>query len=121
MGKCLENENDKLQKSLSRAGIIDARAHYWASARRLRSIALDDCYEYPHGGSPKSATCLHNILWCFALGMMATISNVEIVTNRAAERFLTWLLRVQKAVVYRNPFKRSGGVNSKLKASDYGV
>jgi hypothetical protein len=40
--KCLENENDKFQKSLSRPSIIDARAHYWAAARRLRSIALQN-------------------------------------------------------------------------------
>jgi hypothetical protein len=26
--KCLENENDEFQKSLSRPSIIDARAHY---------------------------------------------------------------------------------------------
>jgi hypothetical protein len=39
---CLENENDKFQKSLSRPSIIDARAHYWATARRLRSIELKD-------------------------------------------------------------------------------
>jgi hypothetical protein len=32
--------NDKFQKSLSRPSIFDARAHYWASARRLRRIAL---------------------------------------------------------------------------------
>jgi hypothetical protein len=38
--KCLENENDKFQKSLSRPSIIGARAHYWAAARRLRSIVL---------------------------------------------------------------------------------
>jgi hypothetical protein len=38
--KCLENENDKFQKSLSRPSIIDARAHYWAAARRLRSIGV---------------------------------------------------------------------------------
>jgi hypothetical protein len=38
--KCLENENDKFQKSLSRPSIIDARAHYWAAARRLRSTGL---------------------------------------------------------------------------------
>jgi hypothetical protein len=30
--------NDKFQKSLR--SIIDARVHYWAAARRLRSIAL---------------------------------------------------------------------------------
>jgi hypothetical protein len=40
--KCLENENDKFQKSLSRPSIIDARAHYWAAARRLRSTDLDN-------------------------------------------------------------------------------
>jgi hypothetical protein len=34
--------NDKFHKSLSRPSIIDARAHYWASARRLRSIAVED-------------------------------------------------------------------------------
>jgi hypothetical protein len=33
--------NDKFQTSLSRPSIIDAKAHYWAAARRLRSIALD--------------------------------------------------------------------------------
>jgi hypothetical protein len=38
--KCLQNENDKFQKSLSRPSIIDARGHYWAAARRLRSPAL---------------------------------------------------------------------------------
>jgi hypothetical protein len=32
--------NDKFQKSLSRPSIIDARAHYWAAAQRLRSIAV---------------------------------------------------------------------------------
>jgi hypothetical protein len=32
--------NDKSQKSLSRPSIIDARAHYWAAARLLRSIGL---------------------------------------------------------------------------------
>jgi hypothetical protein len=31
--KCLDNENDKCQKSLSRPRIIDARAHYCAAAR----------------------------------------------------------------------------------------
>jgi hypothetical protein len=35
--------NDKFQKSLSRPSIIDARAHYWAAVRRLRSIALEQC------------------------------------------------------------------------------
>jgi hypothetical protein len=40
--KCLENENDKFQKSLSRPSIIDARAHYWAAARWLRNTVLDD-------------------------------------------------------------------------------
>jgi hypothetical protein len=40
--KCLENENNKFQKSLSRPSIIDARAHYWAAARRLRSIVLEN-------------------------------------------------------------------------------
>jgi hypothetical protein len=40
--KCLENENDRFQKSLSRPSIIDARAHYWAAARRLRNIGLDN-------------------------------------------------------------------------------
>jgi hypothetical protein len=39
--KCLKNKNDKFQKSLSRPSIIDARAHYWAAARRLRSPVLD--------------------------------------------------------------------------------
>jgi hypothetical protein len=39
--KCLENENEKSQRSLSRSSIIDARARYWAAARRLRSIELD--------------------------------------------------------------------------------
>jgi hypothetical protein len=38
--KCLENENDKFQKSLSRPSIIDAKAHYWAAARRLGSIGI---------------------------------------------------------------------------------
>jgi hypothetical protein len=38
--------NDKFQKSLSRPSITDARAHYWAAARRLRSIGL----EYAHPG-----------------------------------------------------------------------
>jgi hypothetical protein len=40
--KCLANENDKFQKSLSRPSIIDPRAHYWAAARILRSIGLDN-------------------------------------------------------------------------------
>jgi hypothetical protein len=31
--KCLENENDKFQKSLWWPSIFDARAHYWAAAR----------------------------------------------------------------------------------------
>jgi hypothetical protein len=39
--KCLQNEHDKFQKSLSRPSIIDARAHYWAAARRLRSHDLE--------------------------------------------------------------------------------
>jgi hypothetical protein len=39
--KCLQNENDKLQKSLSRPSITDTRAHYWAGARRLKSPALE--------------------------------------------------------------------------------
>jgi hypothetical protein len=39
--KCLENENDKFQKSLSQPSIIDARAHYWAAAWWLRNIALE--------------------------------------------------------------------------------
>jgi hypothetical protein len=34
--------NDKFQKRLSRPSIIDARAHYWAAARRLRSTGLDN-------------------------------------------------------------------------------
>jgi hypothetical protein len=42
---CLENEN-KFQKSLSLLSIIDARAHYWAAARRLRSIDLEERF-YP--------------------------------------------------------------------------
>jgi hypothetical protein len=37
----LTNENDKFQRSLSRPSIIDARAHYWAAARRLRSPDRD--------------------------------------------------------------------------------
>jgi hypothetical protein len=44
--KCLENENDKFQKSLSPPSIIDARAHYWAAARRLRSIGLDELRKF---------------------------------------------------------------------------
>jgi hypothetical protein len=39
--KCLQNENDKFQKS-SRPSTIDAWAHYWAAARRLRSPDLDN-------------------------------------------------------------------------------
>jgi hypothetical protein len=42
--KCLQNENDKFQKILSRPSIIDAKAHYWAAGRRLRSPDLD-CYK----------------------------------------------------------------------------
>jgi len=38
---CLENENDKFQENLSRPGIIDARARYWAAARPLRNTALN--------------------------------------------------------------------------------
>jgi hypothetical protein len=38
--KCLQNENDKFQKSLSQPSIIDARAHYWAAAWQLRSPDL---------------------------------------------------------------------------------
>jgi hypothetical protein len=38
--KCLQNKNGKFQKSASRLNIIDARAHYWAAARRLRSPGL---------------------------------------------------------------------------------
>jgi hypothetical protein len=44
--KCLQNENDEFQKSLSQPSIIDARAHYWAAARRLRSPALVLCTIY---------------------------------------------------------------------------
>jgi hypothetical protein len=40
--KCLENENVKFQKSLSRYSIIDARAHYWAAALLLRSIDVEE-------------------------------------------------------------------------------
>jgi hypothetical protein len=40
--KCLQNENDKVQKSLLLPSIIGARSHYWAAARRLRSPGLDD-------------------------------------------------------------------------------
>jgi hypothetical protein len=40
--KCLENEKDKFQKSLSWPSIIDARAHYWAVAWQLRSTDLDN-------------------------------------------------------------------------------
>jgi hypothetical protein len=50
---CLENENDKFQKSLSRPGIIDARAHYWAAARGLRSTVLYAFLFSP----PMRATC----------------------------------------------------------------
>jgi hypothetical protein len=39
--KCLQNENDKFEKSLSRPSITDAKAHYWAAARRLRSPDLE--------------------------------------------------------------------------------
>jgi hypothetical protein len=39
--KCLENENYKFHKSLSRPSIIDARAHYWAAVGRLRSIDVE--------------------------------------------------------------------------------
>ena len=38
--KCLEKENDKFQKNLSRPGKIDARARYRAAVRRLRNTAL---------------------------------------------------------------------------------
>jgi hypothetical protein len=48
--KCLENENDKFQKSLWRPNIIDARAHFWAAARRLRSTALGYVSLWLHGG-----------------------------------------------------------------------
>jgi hypothetical protein len=47
--KCLENENDKFQKSLSWPSKIDARAHLWAAARRLRSIALELLRYSGHG------------------------------------------------------------------------
>jgi hypothetical protein len=45
--KCLQNENDKFQKSPSRPSVIDVRDHYWATARRLRSPAL----RYAHTGT----------------------------------------------------------------------
>jgi hypothetical protein len=40
----LRNENDKFHKSLSRPSIIDARAHYWDAARRLKNIVLQHRY-----------------------------------------------------------------------------
>jgi hypothetical protein len=52
--KCLQNENDKFQKSLSRPSIIDARAHYWAMARRLRSPVLEN--QLAEGGEIVSLT-----------------------------------------------------------------
>jgi hypothetical protein len=38
--KCLQNEIDKFQKILSQHSKIDARGHYWAVARWLRSPVL---------------------------------------------------------------------------------
>jgi hypothetical protein len=38
--KMLRKWKLQIQKSLSRPSIIDARAHYWAAARRLRSTGL---------------------------------------------------------------------------------
>jgi hypothetical protein len=40
MKKCLENYNDNFQETLSRPGIIDARARNRAAARRLTNTAL---------------------------------------------------------------------------------
>ena len=39
--KCLENQNDNFQENLLRPGIIDARARYWAAARRLRNTDVE--------------------------------------------------------------------------------
>jgi hypothetical protein len=39
--KCLENYNDNFQKNFSRPGIIDAKARFWAAARRLRNTDIE--------------------------------------------------------------------------------
>jgi hypothetical protein len=43
--KCVQNENDKFLKRLSRPSMTDARAHYSAAARRLRSRALREDFK----------------------------------------------------------------------------
>ena len=37
-------KNDKFQENLSRPGIIDAKARYRATARRLRNTRVEDRY-----------------------------------------------------------------------------
>jgi hypothetical protein len=55
--KYLENQNYRYQDSLTRPGIIDARAWYRAAARRLRNAALDED-EHEHL-PPRERALLH--------------------------------------------------------------
>jgi hypothetical protein len=58
--------DDKFQNSLSRPSIIDARAHCWAAARRLRSIGLVVRvlgYRFKGVGSIPRATRLSEEYW----------------------------------------------------------